>query len=372
MSTDAPIRDAIVIASDDALRPVARVPLLVRTIIALQRAGIERCTVVGTALPPGDQRIRCTLTSAPTLESPADDALRLLVGDGVVIDDTLVRDLQARARPGHVLEMEEGGARVRVAPGRLIAGNGGERIARGPGTLQPAVTGGAERTLLLALENPRDGYLDRLIHRRLSRPLTRLLLRTPLSPNAVTAIGIALGMAGGLSLAYPGVGPVVAGVLMLLASSVLDCSDGELARLSHTESRLGHWLDITGDTAVHLALLAGIGARIAKMGSGPGWPVITLLGLGVVAAFAVVTWSDDTEARRRRVPGWENRVLDGVLSPLSTRDWHVFPLAFALAGRLDLLVLGAAIGAHVFWVATLLILLRALRRADAAPRSVPG
>src|SRR6185503_13705888 len=101
MSSDAPIRDAIVIASDDALRPVARVPLLVRTIIALQRAGIERCTVVGTALPPGDQRIRCTLTSAPTLESPADDALRLLVGDGVVIDDTLVRDLQARARPGH-------------------------------------------------------------------------------------------------------------------------------------------------------------------------------------------------------------------------------------------------------------------------------
>jgi len=89
-------------------------------------------------------------------------------------------------------------------------------------------------------------------------------------------------------------------------------------------------------------------------------------------AFAVVTWSDDTEARRRRVPGWENRILDGVLSPLSTRDWHVFPLAFALAGRLDLLVLGAAVGAHVFWVATLLILLRALRRADAAARSVPG
>jgi phosphatidylglycerophosphate synthase len=370
MSTDAPIRDAIVLATGDALRPVARVPLLVRTIIALQRAGIERCTVVGPVLPPGDRRIRCTLASAPTLESPADDTLRLLVGDGAVIDDTLVRDLQTRARPGEVLEMEEGGARVRVAPGRLIAANGGVRLARGPGTLRPAVTGGAERSLLLALENPRDGYLDRLIHRRLSRPLTRFLLRTPLTPNTVTALGIALGMAGGLALAYPGVGPVVAGILMLLASSVLDCSDGELARLSHSESRLGHWLDITGDTAVHLAVLSGIGARIASMGSAPGWPVVALLGLGVVAAFAVVTWSDDTETRRRRVPGWENRILDGVLSPLSTRDWHVFPIAFALAGRLDLLVLGAAIGANVFWVTTLAILLRVLRRARAATQ--PG
>jgi len=368
MPTSAPIRDAIVLASGDAFRPVARVPLLVRTILALQRAGIERCTLVGIARPPGDSRIRCTLVSAPTFEPPSDDALRLLVGAGAVIDDALVRDLQARARPGEILEMEEGGARVRVAPGRLIAGNGGVRVARGAGTLRPAVMGGAERTLLLALEHPRDGYLDRLLHRRLSRPLTRLPLRTPLSPNAVTAVGIALGMAGGLALAYPGAGPVVAGILMLLASSVLDCSDGELARLSHAESRLGHWLDITGDTAVHLSLLSGIGARIASMGSAPGWPVVILLGFGVVAAFGVVTWSDDTETRRRRVPGWENRVLDGVLSPLSTRDWHVFPVAFALAGRLDLLVVGAAVGAHVFWVTTLVILLRVLRRARPASR----
>jgi len=363
MAISDPIRDAIVLANDDPLRPIARVPFLVRTILALQRAGIERCTLVGVASPPGDRRIRCTLTSAPTLEPPADDALRLLVGAGTVIDDALVRDLQTRARPGEILEMEEAGARVRVAPGRSIAGNGGVRIARGAGTLRPVASNGVESTLLLALENPRDGFLDRLIHRRLSRPLTSLLLRTPLSPNAVTTLGIALGMAGGLALAYPGRGPVVAAVLMLLASSVLDCSDGELARLSHAESKLGHWLDITGDTAVHLALLAGIGARIAGMGSAPGWPVIVLLGFGVVAAFGVVTWSDDTEARRRRVPGWENRVLDGVLSPLSTRDWHVFPVAFAVAGRLDLLVVGAAFGANVFWVATLVVLLRVLRRA---------
>lgn len=363
MATDAPIRDAIVLASADPLRPIARVPHLVRTILALQRAGIERCTVVGVS-PPGDRRIRCALTSAATLEPPPDDALRLLVGAGAVIDDTLVRDLQARARPGEILEMEEAGARVRVAPGRLIAGNGGVRVDRGPGTLRPAAIPGVTSTLLLSLENPRDGYLDRLIHRRLSRPLTSLLLHTPLSPNAVTALGIALGMAGGLALAYSGTAPVVAAVLLLVASSVLDCSDGELARLSHAESKLGHWLDITGDTAVHLALLAGIGARIASVGSAPGWPVIVLLGVGVIASFGVVTWSDETETRRRRVPGWENRILDGVLSPLTTRDWHVFPVAFAIAGRLDLLVLGAAVGANVFWMTMLVLLLRALRRTS--------
>ena len=42
-----PIREAVIVPEPgDPLRPVAREPLLVRTILALQRGGIERCAVV--------------------------------------------------------------------------------------------------------------------------------------------------------------------------------------------------------------------------------------------------------------------------------------------------------------------------------------
>ena len=51
-----------------------------------------------------------------------------------------------------------------------------------------------------------------------------------------------------------------------------------------------------------------------------------------------------------------------MLSPLTTRDWHVFPVLFALAGRLDLLVPAAAVGAHLFWVTGLVLLMRVLRK----------
>ena len=64
-------------------------------------------------------------------------------------------------------------------------------------------------------------------------------------------------------------------------------------------------------------------------------------------------------------------MLDGVLGPLTTRDWYVFPVAFALAGRLDWLVPAAAVGAHVFWLVTLVLLARVLRAAQlqgSAPR----
>jgi phosphatidylglycerophosphate synthase len=358
-----PIREAIIVPeAGDPLRPVARVPLLVRTILALQRAGVERCTLVGPLVPPADPRIRCALATAPTLAPPADDALRLVVGARTVIDPTLVRDLQARARPGQVLEIEADGARVRVAPGPRVAENGGARLAPGAGTLRRADGPGLDQALLSALENPRDGYLDRLFRRRLSRPLTRLLIRTPVTPNAVTVLGIALGVAGGLLLGVPGVAAVVAAIVLLEASAVLDCSDGELARLRFAESRLGHWLDMTGDTVVHVAVLAGIARRVARAGSTPGWPLLAALLVGVLGAFAVISWSEATEARRGRLAGWENRLLDGVLSPLTTRDWHVFPVLFALAGRLDLLVSAATVGANLFWVTGLVLLLRVLRR----------
>jgi phosphatidylglycerophosphate synthase len=356
-----PIRDAVILPdAGDPYRPVAGVPLVIRTILSLQRAGIERCTLVGSLRKPDDPRIRCAVDMAPAVPPVDDAALRLVVGPGAVLDEALVRDLQARARAGEVLEVETAGARVRVAPGAGAVGDGGRPSPPAAGTLRPASDdpGALEQALLRALENPRDGYLDRLLHRRLSRPLTRLLLRTSLSPNAVTAIGLLVGMAGGALIGVPGGLALAAGIACLILSGVLDCSDGELARLRFAESRLGHVLDVGGDTLVHLTLLGGIAARAAQAGAHPGAAVLVLLGLGALGAFITITWSERIEERRQRVGGWENAVLDRVLSPLTTRDWYVFPLAFALLGRLDVLVPAAAVGAHAFWVSVALLLVR--------------
>jgi phosphatidylglycerophosphate synthase len=368
-----PVREAIVVAGPgDDTRTVAGVPLLVRTVLVLQRAGIERCTVVGAPVP-ADPRIRCALSMAPVLEPARDDALRLVVGPGAVIDEVLVCDLVARARPGAVLEVGHASARVRIAPGSRLAANGTPRVPPPAGTLVPADASPAacESALLRALENPRDGYIDRLLYRRLSRPVTRALLYAPLSPNAITALGVTVGVAGGLLLALPGAAAVAAAVACLVVSGVLDCTDGEIARLRFAETRLGHLLDVVGDTLVHAALLAGIALRLAREGRAPDPWTLAALAFGVVAAFVAITWSELTAARRGGDAGFENRLLDGVLSPLTTRDWHVFPLAFALVDRLEWLVPAAAVGANAFWVLVVVLLRRVLGRRRGVPASGP-
>jgi phosphatidylglycerophosphate synthase len=358
------IRDAIVVAGPgDEQCQIARVPLLLRTILTLQRQGIERITLVGAA-PPRDGRIRCQVTSAAQIVPPASDALHVVIGAGSVVDGPLIGHLQDIAVPGRTIDLARDGARVRVAPGRAVSAPVGVTTAPTRGTLAATVTPSSaiETTLLYGLENHRDGYLDRILHRHLSRPLTRQILRTPLTPNAVTVLGIAIGILGGLSLSVPGALGATLAVALLTLSSVLDCCDGEVARIRFSESRLGHLLDITGDTLVHLGLFAGIARRLAASGATPSTEVLTVLGLGVLGAFLVITWSEATETRRMTDPGIENRILANVLSPLTTRDWYVFPLAFALAGRLDALVPAAAVGAHVFWIVTLVVLRRVLRR----------
>ncbi len=358
------VRRAVVLAgAGDRTRSVAGVPLLLRTLLTLQRSGIEQCTIVG-ADPPADPRLRVPVVRAASAASVASEALHVVVGPGTVFDQTLVRELVRQARPGMVSEVARDGACLRIAPGDRLAEPAAPSAPPQVGVLEPATRSDAEleRALLRGLRNPRDGWIDRVLARRLSAALTRLLLRTPLRPNAVTLAAIALGVGGGIALGSPASSCVLAGVAALVLSAVLDCSDGELARLRFQESSRGHILDLTGDTFVHLAVLSGIVRRLATTGTVVAWPTLGALGVGVVGAFAVITACEVLETRRRQVACWENRLIDQVLAPLTTRDWYLFPVLFALGGRLEWLVPAAAVGANVFWIVTLVVLLRVLRQ----------
>jgi phosphatidylglycerophosphate synthase len=349
----APVREAVIEASaEDTACLVAGVPLLVRTVLVCQRSGIERVWLAGSAPAPVDPRIRI-----PVVPGAPDRGDRcLVVRPGSVVDEMLVRAALAAGGP---VAWERAGARIEVGPA-APAPTPPPRGTLLPASAPPAII---ERALLGGFENPREGFFDRAFYRRLSRPTTRLLLRTPLTPNQVTMLAVAVGIVGGLALGAASPGWVVAGIVALALSGVLDCADGELARITFVEAPMGHWLDVVGDTLVHGAVLVGIAAALARAGAWPGGVTLAMLGLGVVAAFAAITWSEQTETRRHRVPdAWENHVLEHVLSPLSTRDWYVFPIVLWLVGRLDLLVSVAAWGAHVFWVAVVVLVWRVLAR----------
>ena len=83
--------------------------------------------------------------------------------------------------------------------------------------------------------NSGEHWAGRLYVRRYSPYLTRLLLRTRLTPNAVTGLMIVAGVLAAVVLGVPGILPAVAVVLLIQLQILLDCSDGEIGRASCRE-----------------------------------------------------------------------------------------------------------------------------------------
>ena len=206
----------------------------------------------------------------------------------------------------------------------------------------------AERVLLKSLKGGLEGFVDRYFNRRCSGWLTQYLLRTPLTPNAVTLLATAIGLLAAGAFAIGGYGAGIVGALLFQLSAILDCCDGEVARLKFLESRFGEQLDFVLDNIVHIALFAGI-AWAAYHTSWGAWALaagaLAIIGNG--AAFGVVQWA--ARVRPRLDPARCSRV-DGILNHCASRDFSVLLLVLALIGHVDWFLMLAAIGSNIFWI----------------------
>jgi phosphatidylglycerophosphate synthase len=112
----------------------------------------------------------------------------------------------------------------------------------------------------------RDGFFTTFFISPYSRYIARWCARRGLTPNQVTTASLLTALiAAGCAATGTRGGFVAAGVL-LIASFVLDCTDGQLARYSLQYSTLGAWLDATFDRAKEYAYYAGLALGAARGG----------------------------------------------------------------------------------------------------------
>jgi phosphatidylglycerophosphate synthase len=158
--------------------------------------------------------------------------------------------------------------------------------------------------------NSGEHWAGRLYMRRLSPYATRLmLLRTPLTPNAVTWLMIVAGLAAAGVLTLPGVLPAVGALLLIQLQLLFDCSDGELARWLERRSPVGVYLDRLGHYLTETALPIALGVR-----ADGGWDSIgswTTLGL-VVAVLQLLVKAETALVHVARLESGLGKVEDTV------------------------------------------------------------
>ena len=278
--------------------------LTVRAMVAALRAGAS--SILAPAVLR-DAAVEGALRRMPALAAalrwldagsapPADGAARwlLLPASSLVHVRTLEGLLVGPdRRPAVLTESTAGTAPVAVAPTPPPAALWPELAAGRPvgpalthwlaGALSQAASGPwadardpdgparAEAALEATLAIPADSSMDRLLHRRCSRRITRVLVHTPLAPNHVSLASLLIGL--GAVWCFWGATPAsaVAGVVLYALACIVDHADGELARLTFQESAFGAALDWTIDTVVHAGLVLGIGLTA-------GGPVMVAMG----------------------------------------------------------------------------------------------
>lgn len=223
----------------------------------------------------------------------------------------------------------------------------------------------AEGMLWDSLVSDTDGMVDVYFNRPMGRSLAKILVHTAVTPNQVSLCSAAIGLVAAYQFAQGDYASGILGGVLFQISAIVDCIDGDIARMVFKESRVGKWLDIVGDQVVHLAVFGAIAWGASK---GSLESVAWLLGgsamAGAVLSFLVVMRGMLVTKDQPRTK-WQ-RWIDTATS----RDFSALVLLLACFDKLTWFLWMAAIGVHVFWVAALLVQLPGGRRGalERSPR----
>jgi phosphatidylglycerophosphate synthase len=225
----------------------------------------------------------------------------------------------------------------------------------------------ADRKLDNWLVKPTDGRFARF-NRRISIPISHQLIKTPITPNVVTFLILAVSVAAGVFFARGGYWNMLAGALLSVWASILDGCDGEVARFKFQSSKLGCWLDTICDYLYYLMTFGGIAWGLNR-GSSTNiylrWGAVLVVGM--LLSFFVVSW-----LRRRMAAAQPDKFLAIFQSKAETRSSNpllflarntefiirrcFFPYALLVAALLNLIkpvFIITAISANLVWTIAL-------------------
>lgn len=126
-----------------------------------------------------------------------------------------------------------------------------------------------------------EHWVADLYLRRISPYLTRVLLRTPITPNGVTWLMVASGVAAACALLVPGISGAVLAVVLVQLQMLWDCCDGEVARWRRMSSPKGVFIDRVGHYTTEGLIPIALGLRAAGFPDAgwldTAWPLIGAL-----------------------------------------------------------------------------------------------
>lgn len=152
-----------------------------------------------------------------------------------------------------------------------------------------------------SLKNPKiEEPINALFYRPVGFVLAKLFTHTPIMPNGVTILAMIFGIAAGLFYSAGETNKTLIAGMLLFTANLLDCTDGQLARLKGISTKFGRLLDGFSDYATGVAIFVGITIGY----SGQFYTIPFWWGLAVVASISNILQSILTDTYRNRFITW--------------------------------------------------------------------
>ncbi|HWA63420.1 MAG TPA: CDP-alcohol phosphatidyltransferase family protein [Caulobacteraceae bacterium] len=305
--------------------------------VAVRLSGRPRRRIAGLPLHLRNRRV--AERAGCVVDQDAGAAWTLVVPPTAAIETALFQGLPLTSAP---VRLTCGPASAIWGPAQLVANLPADaalsEVALPEGALLDAasVRAAARATwaVLQKTGKPSDGPVARRLNRPLSRLLSFALLALRLTPLHGSLVCLATGLGAAVAAAVP-TGPALAvGGLLYQGASVIDGTDGEMARARLEEGPRGALIDTAVDNVTQVACLVGFAVGWLRSEHGPfdhALSVLVLAGVPTALVQALLftrRYAPDASlvflARAAQAAGRRSRSLAlravGALFPLLRRD----------------------------------------------------
>ena len=123
-----------------------------------------------------------------------------------------------------------------------------------------------------------EEVFDLIFYRPIGFVVVKAIYRLPITPNQVTVLSLVTGLLAAWYFSIATTQALMLAALWYAFANILDCSDGQLARLQGSGSLLGRVVDGVVDYVSSIAIFLGVGFGLAIQGQ-PMWWVVVLGGV---------------------------------------------------------------------------------------------
>jgi hypothetical protein len=121
-----------------------------------------------------------------------------------------------------------------------------------------------------------EGVLDLYLYRPVGFRLAQFFARVEMKPAGVTLLAGLFGIIAGHLFYYRDLRTNMVGMALLVCANALDNADGQLARLTHQESREGRIIDSVADHLVSVSIYVHLTLRYLVEGASPAVCLLAL------------------------------------------------------------------------------------------------